>query len=238
MRCGQSHARLLQSKFLYRLTREGYHDRCCFELEVGASVKSLGLILVCLIVNSACAAQATWQGLQFGMNIQQASDLLSSKQFSVRQGATPKSYIVSPDFELKTESAYLSSNLKDDIATAPMYFGPQLSFDDQGKLESVTLSLDQAKVFQTTPAFNGNLPMLTMVAGTSLYEQLTSKYGSPIDVRGPCANIPVASLVGSVTECSAKWSWNSQSIELFWSHNWPLRKLALFVKYFAVGSSL
>jgi hypothetical protein len=196
------------------------------------------VLLYCLTVGCVCSAQTSWQGLRFGMASQEARELLLAKQLKMQPAPALRTFTVLPDFELKTDSAHLSANLRDEIATATMYFGPQLSFDGQDKLQTITLTLDQTKVFQTTPAFNNNLPILTMVAGTSLYEQLTAKYGRPAAARGPCADVPSAGLVGSITECDAKWNAGGQSIELFWNYNWPTRNLLLFVRYSSANSGL
>ena len=190
-----------------------------------------------VIVISAIYAQTSWQGLQFGMNRQQVRDALLAKNFSVRD-LDATTYSVEPDFEVKTNSPFLAANFKAEIASASMFFKPAAIFDARNGLQTIKLELDQAKVFQSAPAFQSNVPALTAIAGTSIYEQLTGKYGPPVSKRGPCDNIPVASLIGSIQECSAKWKDSGQTIDLFWSYNWPLRKLSFFVTYSAVAATL
>ena len=155
------------------------------------------LFVVVLCFGSVYAeAQATWQGLSFGMNRQQVRDALSARGFSLRGSDDSATSTAEPDFELKTTSATLSANLKPAVATAPMFFTPELSFDAQGRLHAIKLSLDQAKVLQSTPGLSlQTLPVLTYIAGTSVYEQLTAKYGGPVTTRGPCGNINLAVLV-------------------------------------------
>lgn len=193
----------------------------------------IGVLLV-----TASYGQTTWQGLQFGMNRQQARDILSAKSFSLRDGRDTGSNIVDPDFELETNSAILSSNFKAGVATASMFFKPELVFGTQGGLQTVKLDLDQARAFQSAPAFQSNAALLTAIAGTSVYEQLTGKYGQPVGKRGPCDSISVATLIGSIQECSARWKDSGQTIELFWSYNWPLRKLSFFITYSGTASGL
>jgi hypothetical protein len=184
--------------------------------------------------------QTTWQGLQFGMNRQQARDVLSANGFSLREGRDSGSNIVDPDFELKTNSPILSSNYNPDVASASMFFKPELVFGTQGGLQTVKLDLDQARVAQSAPAFRSNAGtvLLTVVAGTSVYEQLTGEYGQPVGARGPCNNTSASRLVGSIQECSAKWKDSGQTIELFWSYNWPLQKLSFFITYSGTASGL
>lgn len=206
-------------------------------IQVSQSIKPLSLLL-CFGLSSTAFAQATWQGLEFGMDRQKATEVLSAKGFSILQGGDLRTTILTPDFELKTNSAFLSSNLRDEVATAPMFLKPELTFDEHGKLEIVNLSLDQEHTFQTTPALREMVPLLAFIAGTSVYEQLTSKYGSPADSRGRCANIGLAGLVGSTTECTARWNVNHQSIELHWDYRDQIHKLSFSLAYSNVQSAL
>jgi hypothetical protein len=192
----------------------------------------IGVVLFC----SLSYAQTTWQGLSFGMKHQQVRDTLSARGFSLHGSDEATRFTAEPDLEVKTNSATLSSNLKPAIATASMFFKPELSFDAQGGLQSVRLDLDQAKTLQTTPALQP-LAMITYIAGASVYEQLTGKYGPPTAKRGPCDDIGLASLVGTVQECSAKWKDAGQTIELFWSWSGLMghpEKLSFFISYSSV----
>jgi hypothetical protein len=195
-------------------------------------------LLVGVLLVTASYGQTPWQGLQFGMNRQEVRDILSVKSFSLRDGRDSGSNIVDPDFELKTNSAILSSNFKPEVASASMFFKPELAFGTQGSLQTVKLDLDQARVFQSAPAFRSDPALLTAIAGTSVYEQLTGKYGQRVGMRGPCDNISVVTLIGSIQECSVKWKDSGQTIELFWSYNWPLRKLSFFITYSGTVSGL
>jgi hypothetical protein len=195
-------------------------------------------LLISVLFLSSSYAQITWQGLQFGMNRQQVKDSLSAKSFSTRDSRDATIVTVDPDFELKTNSAILSSNFKTEVASASMFFKPDVAFGAQSGLQTIKLELDQAKIFQSAPAFQSSLPLLTTIAGTSAYEQLTGKYGPPVSKRGPCDDIPLASLIGSIQECSAKWKDNGQTIELFWSYNWHLRNLSFSITYSATASGL
>ncbi|MGA2334655.1 MAG: hypothetical protein ABSG08_04710 [Terriglobales bacterium] len=182
---------------------------------------------------SYAQAQTTWQGLSFGMKHQQVRDTLSAKGFSLHGSDEATTATVEPDLEVKTNSATLSANLKPVVATASMFFKPELSFDVQGGLQTVKLDLDQAKVLQSTPALQP-LAILPYIAGTTVFEQLTGKYGPPDATRGPCDNISLASLVGTVQECSAKWKDAGQTIELFWSWSGLIgrpEKLSFFISY-------
>jgi hypothetical protein len=118
------------------------------------SIKTLSLLL-CFALSSTAFAQATWQGLEFGMDSKKAAEVLSAKGFSILQSSDLRTAILTPDFELKTNSSFLSANLRDEVATAPMFLKPELTFDEHGKLETVNLSLDQENTFQTTPALKG-----------------------------------------------------------------------------------
>jgi hypothetical protein len=200
-------------------------------------MKILGLFL-CFCITCTCFAQTTWQGLQFGMDRQQVRDGLAKSNFSMQMGTDARVVTVTPDFELRTNSSTLSENLKPEIATAPVFFTPVLGFGAQDKLSIVKLSLDQSKTFQSTPGLNSNLPILTFLAGTSTYEQLISKYGPSSVTRGPCGNIPIAELVGSVTECTARWNGTGQTIELFWNYNWTLHSLNFTITYSELSSAL
>jgi hypothetical protein len=191
----------------------------------------IGVVLF-LSMNYA-QAQTTWQGLSFGMKHQQVRDALSAKGFSLHGSDESTTSTAEPDLEVKTNSATISANLKQSVATASMFFKPELGFDAQGRLQTVKLNLDQAKVLQSTPSLQP-LAVLPYIAGTSVYEQLTRKYGSPTATRGPCDNISLASLVGSVQECSAKWNDAGQTIELFWSWSGLIgrpEKLSFFISY-------
>jgi hypothetical protein len=193
---------------------------------------------VLFLAMSYAQGQTTWQGLSFGMKHEQVRDALSAKGFSLHGSDEATTSTAEPDLEVKTNSATLSSNLKPPVANASMFFKPELSFDAQGGLQSVKLDLDQAKVFQSTPALQP-MALLPYIAGTSVYEQLTGKYGPPTAKRGPCDNISLASLVGSAQECSAKWNGAGQTIELFW--NWTgligrPEKLSFFVSYSRIGA--
>lgn len=200
-------------------------------------MKGIGLLL-CLGVSCSCVAQTTWQGLQFGMDRQQVRDSLGKSGFSAQPGPDATVAIVTPDFELPTNSSYLSQNLKPEIASASVYFTPALGFGPQDKLLVVKLVLDQSKTFQVTPALGSNLPTLTFLAGTSAYEQVVGKYGPLASTRGPCASIPIAELVGSVTDCSARWNSSGQTIELFWDYNWMRRSLTFTITYSGLSSGL
>ncbi len=192
------------------------------------------LIGLVLFFSMACSqAQTTWQGLSFGMKRQQVRETLSTKGFSLQGGDEAITPIAEPDLEVKTKSATISANLKPPLADASMFFKAELSFDAQDRLQSVKLNLDQPKVIQATPAIRP-LAMLPYIAGTSVYEQLTRKYGAPTASRGPCDNISLASLVGTVQECSARWIDGGQAIELFWSWSGLIgrpEKLSFFISY-------
>jgi hypothetical protein len=195
-------------------------------------------LFLCIGASCTCVAQTTWQGLQFGTDRQQVRDELAKSNFSVQQGADARIVIVTPDFELRTSSSTLSEALKPEIASASVFFTPVLGFGAKDKLSIVRLSLDQSKTFQSTPALNSNLPNLTFLAGTSSYEQLISKYGPPAATRGPCGSIPIAELVGFVTECSARWNGAGQTIELFWNYNWTLSSLTFTITYSELSDAL
>lgn len=195
-------------------------------------MKLLGAFL-CLLMATLVQAQTTWQGLSFGASRQQVRDQLSPKGFSLQATDNANTYVAEPDFEVKTTSPTLAANLKPPPATAPMFFTPELSFDAQGKLQAIKLSVDQAKVLAATPALKP-LALLPYVAGTSVWEQLVGKYGSPSTRRGPCGNPDVASLIGTIQECNAKWNGEGQTIDLFWSWSGLIgrpEKFALFVLY-------
>jgi hypothetical protein len=184
-------------------------------------------------------AQTTWLGLSFGTNRQQVREALSARGFSLHDADNGKTSTVEPDFGIKTSSPTLAANLKPSVATAPMFFTPELSFDAQGKLQAIKLNLDQAEVLGVTPAIQP-LALLPYIAGTSVYEQLIGKYGPPAAERGPRGNISLASLVGSVQECSAKWNDAGQTVELFWSWSGLINRpprLSLFVLYSAANAS-
>lgn len=95
------------------------------------------------------------------MDRQQVRDSLS-----VQPGPDATVAVVTPDFELPTNSSYLSQNLKPEIASASVYFTPALGFGPQDKLLVVKLVLDQSKTFQVTPALGSNRPTLTFLART------------------------------------------------------------------------
>jgi hypothetical protein len=195
-------------------------------------------LIFCVGMSCSAVAQTTWQGLEFGADRQKISETLASKQFLLQPRKDSGTADVIPDFELQTKSAVLLSTYKAPVAEAPTFFRPELGFDTHGQLETVKLYIDPEKSFQVSPALRGSLPVLTFVAGTSLYEQLTSKYGAAATKHGPCENIPLSELVGSITQCSARWNSNNQSIELFWEYNWRPEKLIFLVTYSKVSSSL
>jgi hypothetical protein len=147
------------------------------------------LICILVVISSYAQTQTSWQGLRFGMNRQQVRETLSAKSFSLLDGRDATTSTVMPEFELKTNSAILSSNLKPGFASAPMFFKPEVAFDHQGNLQTIKLDLDQSKVAESTPALRSNVELITYIAGTSAYEQLTGKYGPPAVKRGPCDNI-------------------------------------------------
>ena len=186
----------------------------------------------------SAAAQSTWQGLQFGQDRAEAAQVMAAKQYNLNPGDAPRTATITPDFIIETSSSTLSANLRAQIAKAPMYFIPVLSFDASEKLNAVTLKLDEAKSFQATPALGGQKALLTFIAGTSLFEQLTNKYGKSISATGPCAEIDLASLVGATTECNARWSSNNQIVELHWDYRGRVQTLNLVVLYKPVPSSV
>jgi hypothetical protein len=192
-----------------------------------------------LLLVANLQAQTTWQGLSFGTKRQQVRDTLSAKGFSLRDADDAKTSTAEPDFEVKTNSPTLVANLKPSVATAPMFFTPELTFDAHGKLQAIKLNLDQAKVLGATPAIQ-LLALLPYIAGTSVYEQLTAKYGPPATRRGPCDDIEIASLVGTAQECSAKWNGDGQTIDLFWSWSGLIgrpERFSLFVLYSNIAGS-
>jgi hypothetical protein len=198
------------------------------------------LIAIVLVLGASLVqAQTTWQGLSFGAKRQQVRGALSARGFSLRDADDAKTSTAEPDFEVKTNSPTLAANLKPSVAAAPMFFIPELTFDAQGRLQAIKLNLDQAKVLGATPAIQP-LALLPYIAGTSVYEQLIGKYGPPATQRGPCGNISLASLVGSVQECSAKWNDAGQIIELFWSWSGQINRpsrLLFFISYSAPDAS-
>jgi hypothetical protein len=201
------------------------------------------LFVLTLLVSVECAhTQTTWQGLAFGMNHQQVRETLAARGFSLHGAADAPISVAEPDVEVKTNTPTLSLSLKAPFATAPVFFKPQLTFDDKGGLKAVRLLLDQDKTLQTTPALQP-MGIVLFIAGTSIYEQLTGKYGSPVAKRGPCDNISPADLVGSAQDCSVKWKDSAQpgqTIELFWSWSGLVgrpQKLVFFILYSSPASS-
>jgi hypothetical protein len=78
------------------------------------SIKTLSLLL-CFALSSTAFAQATWQGLEFGMDSNKAAEVLSTKGFSILKSSDLRMAILTPDFELKTNSSFLSANLRDEL---------------------------------------------------------------------------------------------------------------------------
>jgi hypothetical protein len=192
-----------------------------------------------LLIGAVSApAQSTWQGLQFGQSRAEAAQVLAAKKAVLNAGSSPQTATVTPDLAVQTSSPMLSANLRAEVANAPMYFTPVLSFDDGDKLKAITLTLDETKTFQATTELKGTKPLLTFIAGTSLYEQLSSKYGAPNTANGPCSDISLASLVGATTECNARWGSNGQTIELHWDYRSILDSLNFTVIYKPLPSAL
>lgn len=197
-------------------------------------------IILCmfLVFSFRCVAQTTWEGLHFGTDRKEVSNTLEKYNFSPLGNGRAGSVTVTPDFKLPTNSSVLSANLRPDIASAPVFFTPTLTFGTQDKLSSVKLTIDPKHTFQSTPALNSNLPLLAYLAGTSTYEQLQEKYGRPESIQGPCAEISLASLVGAITQCNAQWSVLGQTIDLFWAYSWPVQRLQFTITYSKPTSGL
>jgi len=165
------------------------------------------LSLYALLGGIPAGAQATWNGLRFGMSAKEAKDLLAAK------GAV---MVAGDSLTLKSESDYLL-RLGEDAKGFPLVL--TLQFDAIG-LKDITLQLDIQR-YKNEASFSPSTrdSIATWIFGSIIYDELLTKYGSPIKATGDCKATPIAD--SELSGCEINWRGDSQMITLDAAYSAP-----------------
>lgn len=179
----------------------------------------------------AQAGGLTWNGLQFGMT-EDGARLKLGKAFAFEPLANKGDYSLSPDYEINGPLTYL--------------FKPSLVFDPDG-LAIVNLEFDVPKVLAENKGklddkkladIGGAVKFVAMIAGPDIYQELITKYGKPISMKGQCESATSAMAISAHFSCEADWKGDAQLVSLVWFYDSPTDKLDLVVVYKAQSNAL
>jgi hypothetical protein len=141
-------------------------------------------------------AQATWNGLRFGMSVKEAQDVMAAKGASM-VASDPQTLKSSGDYDLQfSGTAY------------PFPLTIELRFDSAG-LSMIVLRLDVQEYRKRKPDIPSDSEAGWLFGSVS-YNTLVEKYGNPLKQEGDCR--PMPSSPSWTTGCSADWRTGGQII--------------------------
>jgi hypothetical protein len=172
------------------------------------------------------AAQPTWNGLRFGMGIDDAKRQMTAQGLDLQPvEADEKRQTATPDYELKPPDLVFS-----------IPFKAELYFDSTG-LSGVNLALDEPKFSADVKT---DIVVAVPLAVNYIYDTLVTKYGAPVSVDGPCSNLTFETLLKSRTtvRCEAKWRGDSQIITVTWWYGRNPEHFAYLIQYKRLATEL
>lgn len=169
-------------------------------------IRSLFVLAIALVFPVLGAGQTTWRALRFGMPLADARETLAKSGSEVKPGRGTEAFNVTPNFDMDVPGTVL-----------PARFRPVLAISEKG-LYAVTLTLDWAAYRNSTPSFSP----ATVISSLSepIFEQLTSKYGRPMNEAGTCTGVSVTSFLSGrrMPTCRAVWKGDKQTVTLSWAY--------------------
>lgn len=166
----------------------------------------LWLAFVCSC--ASLSAQTTWNGLRFGMTIEEVQAKLVSQSMTIAAAeGRPRHYTATPDYVLQTQGV---------ISSILMIV--EFDFGKTG-LEHIRLDLDKATMLDGKVA---DTLMLARQLPDELTNLLSTKYGKPVDTQGSCDN-SIGTLLSPVAEnvitCESTWGDKGQQIKAGWHYS-------------------
>lgn len=160
-------------------------------------MKTVAMLVVFLLslALGLATAQATWNGLRFGMSVKEAQGYMAAK------GTT---MTASDSQALKSSNDY---DLQFSGATYPFPLTVELRFDSAG-LSMIVLRLDVQEYRRRKPELSDQFAV--WLFGSASYDVLMEKYGKPVTQDSDCHPLP--SSPSWVTGCSADWRTDGQVI--------------------------
>jgi hypothetical protein len=192
------------------------------DMKMRTKLMQLACVISTLIGTPAWCADS-WQGLRFGMTVEEAKAVLSATGLTIRLSSEANAQEGEQDWEAKQNDYKIR-----------LLFSFKLHLQSE-RLESVHLCLDDTKIIHDSSV---EKPILAKIANEAIFAALVGKYGKPATQRGFCGDVPTSEILRGSPKCEASWSADGQSISYSWDWLSRVDKLYLFVTYKAQTSGL
>ncbi len=153
-------------------------------------------LIAMLLISPLAFSQSTWNGLQFGMSINKAQNVMVANGINM-VSADPQTLKSTSDFDIQFPgTAY------------PFPLIVELHFGSAG-LNMIDLQLDVQEYRKRKQDITSDSEAVWLFSSVS-YDSLVEKYGNPIRQEDDCKPLP--SSPSWTTGCSAEWRVNNEII--------------------------